>query len=57
MISKHYTGTGSTHTNITRSGQRNITGLMDHGLKSCRRLFQQFVDDNQKQEAIDVLLG
>lgn len=56
-ISKHYTGTGSTHTNITRSGQRNIKGMMDHGFKSCRRLFQQFVDDNQKQEAIDILLG
>jgi len=57
MISKHYTGTGSTHTNITRSGQRNITGMVDHTFKSCRRLFQQFVDDNQKQEAIDILLG
>ena len=57
MISKHYTGTGSTHTNVTRTGKRDIKGIIDHGFKSCMRLYQQFVDDNQKQEAIDVLLG
>jgi hypothetical protein len=57
MISKHYTGTGSTHTNVTRTGRRNISGLMDHGFKTCKRLYQQYVDDNQKQEVIDILLG
>jgi hypothetical protein len=31
--------------------------MLDHGVKSCQRLYQQFVDDNQKQEAIDILLG
>ena len=56
MISKHYTGTGSTHTSVTRAGKRNLKGLLDHGLKSCMRFYQQFVDDNLKQEAIDVLL-
>ena len=49
MISKHYTGTGSTHTNVTRKGKRAFTGMIDHGVKSCMRLYQQFVDDNQKQ--------
>ena len=49
MISKHYTGTGSTHTNVTRKGKRDIKGIIDHGFKSCMRLYQQFVDDNQKQ--------
>ncbi len=49
MLSKHYTGTGSTHTNVTRTGKRDIKGMIDHGLKSCMRLYQQFVDDNQKQ--------
>lgn len=56
MLSKHYTGTGSTHTNVTRKGKRDIKGMIDHGFKSCMRLYQQFVDDNQKQEAIDILL-
>jgi len=57
MISKHYTGTGSTHTNVTRTGKRDIKGMMDHGFKTCKRLYQQYVDDNQKQEVIDILLG
>jgi hypothetical protein len=57
MISKHYTGTGSTHTNITRTGKRDIKGLLDHGVKSCMRVYQQFVDDNTKQEVIDIILG
>ena len=56
MISKHYTGTGSTHSNVSRAGKRNFKGLLDHGLKSCMRFYQQYVDDNVKQEAIDVLL-
>ncbi len=43
MISKHYTGTGSTHTNVTRTGKRDLKGLMDHGLKTCRRFYQQYV--------------
>lgn len=49
MISKHYTGTGSTHTNVTRTGSRDIKGMMDHGYKTCRRLYQQYVEDNSKQ--------
>ena len=49
MISKHYTGTGSTHTNVTRSGGRDLFGIVDHSLKSVKRVYQQFVDDYQKQ--------
>jgi hypothetical protein len=57
MISKHYTGTGSTHTNVTRTGKRNILGLIDHGTKTAKRLYQQYFDDNYKQEVIDILIG
>ena len=57
MISKHYTGTGSTQTNVTRTGKRDLKGMMDHGLKTCRRFYQQYVEDNKKQEIIDILLG
>ena len=49
MISKHYTGTGSTHTNVTRTGKRDFKGIMDHSLKSAKRLYKQFFEDNQKQ--------
>jgi len=39
MISYHYTGTGSTHTNITRTGKRDIKGLIDHGKKTIGRFY------------------
>jgi hypothetical protein len=39
MISKHYTGTGSTHTKITKEGKRDVLGLMDHGLKTLGRFY------------------
>lgn len=57
MISKHYTGTGSTHSNVTRTGNRDLMGLVNHGMKTCKRLYQQYVDDKQKQEVIDILIG
>ena len=55
-ISKHYTGTGSTHTNITRTGKRDFFGLIDHGMKSLGRFYLQNFEDNIKQKAIDILL-
>jgi hypothetical protein len=42
-ISKHYTGTGSTHTNVTRTGKRDLIGMMDHGLKSLNRFYKQYM--------------
>lgn len=56
-ISKHYTGTGSTHTNVTRTGRRDLKGVMDHGLKSLSRFYKQYMEDNYKQEVIDLLVG
>jgi hypothetical protein len=48
FISQHYTGTGSTHTNITRTGKRDFMGLLDHGLKSIGRFYIQNFEDNYK---------
>jgi hypothetical protein len=56
-ISKHYTGTGSTHTNVTRTGRRDLKGIMDHGLKTLGRFYKQYMEDNYKQEVIDLLVG
>ena len=56
-ISKHYTGTGSTHTNVTRTGRRDLKGIMDHGLKTLSRFYKQYMEDNYKQEVIDLLIG
>lgn len=57
MISKHYTGTGSTHTNVTRTGKRDLKGIMDHGLKTMMRFYKQYSEDNFKQTVIDLILG
>ena len=57
MISRHYTGTGSTHTNVTRTGRRDLKGIMDHGLKSLSRFYKQYMEDNYKQEVIDLFVG
>lgn len=39
MLSAHYTGTGSTHTNVTRTGRRDFSGMLDHGKKSLLRYY------------------
>lgn len=57
MISKHYTGTGSTHTNVTRTGKRDLMGMMDHGIKTLSRFYKQYMEDNFKQQVIDLILG
>ncbi len=43
LVSKHYTGTGSTHTNVTRTGRRDLKGIMDHGLKTLGRFYKQYM--------------
>ena len=45
-VSKHYTGTGSTHTNVTRTGKRDFLGFIDHGMKSLGRFYFQNFEDN-----------
>ena len=49
MISIHYTGTPSTHTNILRSGKRDLMGSVAHTFVSINRFYKQNVTDNYKQ--------
>lgn len=57
MISIHYTGTASTHTNILRSGKRDFMGSVTHTFVSINRFYKQNMTDSYKQEVIDILLG
>jgi hypothetical protein len=44
MISVHYTGMPSTHTDVTRNGKRTFFGMIGHKLKSLGRFYKQFTD-------------
>lgn len=56
-ISVLYAGTGSTISNITRSGKAGFLNMLDHGLKSIERFYVNNFEDHLKQEAIDLILG
>lgn len=56
MLSFAYTGTGSTISSVTRSGKQSIRGMLEHGMKSLSRFYQANVEDNSRQESIDLLL-
>ncbi|EGR30494.1 hypothetical protein IMG5_130860, partial [Ichthyophthirius multifiliis] len=56
-ISKHYTGTGSTHTDVTKKGKRDFEGMLQHGQKTISRFYLQNFEDTIKQETIDIVLG
>lgn len=56
MISYHYTGTGSTHTDITRDGTRGFTGTFKHKLKTITRFYNQHFWDFDRVRMINLLL-
>lgn len=56
MISFHYTGTGSTHTDITRQGTRGIRGSFQHKFKTITRFYNQHFWDFDKMRMIELLL-
>ena len=44
----HYTGTGSTHTDVTIKGKRDMNGLFTHGMVSLSRVYNQHYVDNDR---------
>lgn len=56
VLAFEYTGTGSTSASVTRTGKQGIKGFLDQGLKSISRIYQANVEDNSRQESIDLLL-
>lgn len=57
FISIHYAGTGSTTSNVTRTGKGGFMNMLDHGMKSIERFYVNNFEDHLKQEGIDLLLG
>ena len=57
ILSKHYAGTGSTISNITRVGKGTFFGMFDHGMKSIERFYVGNFEDHIKQQCINLILG
>ena len=56
-VSIQYSGTGALKADITRTGKRTITGLMNDGLNSITRYWLNNFKDGDMQDAYDVFLG
>jgi len=56
-ISRQYAGTDALKGDVTRSGQRKITGLVKDGYNSASRYYLSHMKDAQRQKAIDALIA
>lgn len=56
-ISCQYAGTGAMKSAFTRTGKRDIWGLLDDGNKSLTRYYLNNFRDGHKQDALDLVSG
>lgn len=56
-ISRQYAGTGAMKSAFTRTGKRDVSGLMDDGIKSLTRYYLNNFRDGGKQDALDLVTG
>lgn len=56
-LSKHYSGTSSPISNVTRTGKGSFFGMLEHGVKSLGRFYVGNFEDNARQECIDLITG
>jgi hypothetical protein len=56
-ISRQYAGTGAMKSAFTRTGKRDLAGLLDDGVKSMTRYFLNNFKDGGKQDALDLVTG
>ncbi|VDK73880.1 unnamed protein product [Litomosoides sigmodontis] len=56
-ISRQYAGTDALKGDITRSGQRNLVGMVKDGYNSASRYYVSHMRDAQRQLAVDAVLG
>ncbi|CAO3594736.1 unnamed protein product [Absidia cylindrospora] len=56
-LSRMYTGTSALKGDFTRTGKRNITGIMNDASNSLARMYFNTVKDFHRQATIDYILG
>ncbi|KDD73555.1 hypothetical protein H632_c2059p1, partial [Helicosporidium sp. ATCC 50920] len=56
-ISMQYAGTGAMKSAFTRTGKRDVWGLLDDGIKSLTRYYLNNFQDGSKQDALDYVVG
>ncbi|MCP9261139.1 Phosphatidylinositide phosphatase SAC2 [Dirofilaria immitis] len=56
-ISRQYAGTDALKGDVTRSGQRNLVGMVKDGYNSASRYYLSHMRDAHRQLAVDALLG
>lgn len=56
-ISREYAGTSALKGDFTRTGKRNLQGMMNDATNSIARMYQNTFKDYFRQAAIDYLLG
>ncbi|KAF7721346.1 hypothetical protein EC973_004846 [Apophysomyces ossiformis] len=57
MISRMYAGTSALKGDFTRTGKRNITGIMNDASNSLARMYFNAVKDFWRQATVDYILG
>lgn len=57
ILSKQYTGTGSTISSVTRQGNSGLKVWIDQNVKSLGRFYQANIEDSTRQKAFELLLN
>jgi len=57
IVSRQYAGTNALKGDYTRTGERNLSGLVKDGVNSASRYYLNHIRDTYRQAAIDVLIG
>ncbi|KAL7311798.1 hypothetical protein PS15m_009517 [Mucor circinelloides] len=57
MISRMYAGTSALKGDFTRTGKRNITGMMNDASNSLARMYFNTIKDFWRQATVDYILG
>lgn len=57
VLSKHYSGTNSLISNVTRNGKGSFFGFFEHSVKSIERFYISNFEDQVKQSCIDLVTG